>query len=552
MKHTRAIIFSLVCVSPIFCQDPAQIKELLAGPTGAAQIGYLSSGGNTTITVQAALNAGFLYPQSFGAKCDGKTDDGPAFQFAVDAAKNGDTIWVYSPNSAGCVISTGFTISKSIAIASGAPSYPTAQLMAGADGITMVTVSNVGRVRFNNLQFDAHGHKSVNGVVLLNATNTSFDGDMWNGAFANATSSTNSYFTSYKDTRVYEALQGFTLGPQSNSTTLANASFYLGVYGSAIFAQNSQVLTITGGTFECGSQITVFNFYGVTIHGNYFENVPKSCGAMPQYIVLGSAGGAAPVYGADVTGNLFNSGADAGIQVGPSQGVEIAGNSFVTDQYAIAINTLGPGTLNRDVHVGPNSYNIHNAGYDETKIATYIGGYINSLSTNMTTLQFSPILFSSTMPVPQTSHVPSGDAAIYWTKSNGALNMLYNNGTSYVTNFLVSGLDSLGTSYIDGQAIIRPAGLIKADAAASVFQNNHDLHVGEESSVGGTLASGSDPYAAVISTSDNYPVELGIGGAIRVKVTAASGSPNSVVCWKSDGKTLGYASVAEIAVGICH
>jgi hypothetical protein len=450
------------------------------------------------------------------------------------------------------VIASGFTISKSIAISSGAPSYPTAQLIAGADGITMVTVSNVGRVKFSNLQFEAHNHKSLNGVVLSNATNTSFDGDMWDGAFANATSSTNSYFTSYKDTRVYGALQGFTLGPQSNSTTLTNASFYMGAYGSAIFAQNSQVLTVLGGTFECGSQITVFNFYGVTIHGSYFENNPKSCGAMTQYVALGAAGGGAPVYGADIAGNLFNAGADSGIQLGPSQGVEIAGNSFVTDQYAIAVNTLGPGALNRDVHVGPNSYNIHGAGYDETKIVTYMGGYINSLSTNMTTLQFSPILFPSSMPVPQTSHVPSGDAAIYWSKASGALNMLYNNGTSYVTNFLVSGLDSLGTSYIDGQAVIRPAGQVKTDAAASVFQNNHDLHIGEESSTGGTLASGSDPYAAVISTTDSYPVELGVGGAVRVKVTANPGSPNSVVCWKSDGKTLGYASVAEITAGVCH
>ena len=268
--------------------------------------------------------------------------------------------------------------------------------------------------------------------------------------------------------------------------------------------------------------------------------------------MLGSAGGGAPVYGADITGNLFNHGADYGIQLGPSQGIEIAGNSFVTGQYAIAINTLGPATLNRDIHIGPNSYNIHDAGYDETTIVTYMGGYIDSLSTNMTALQFSPILFPSTMPVPQNSHVPSGDAAIYWSASNGALGMLYNNGKSYIGNFLVSGLESLGTSYIDGQATIRPAGLMNNKAALSVFQNSHDVRLGEESSTGGGIASGSDPYAAVIATNDNYPVEIGVGGVIRVKMTESSGSANSVVCWKSDGKTLGHATVAEITGGICH
>jgi len=64
-----------------------------------------------------------------------------------------------------------------------------------------------------------------------------------------------------------------------------------------------------------------------------------------------------------------------------------------------------------------------------------------------------------------------------------------------------------------------------------------------------------------------YPLGLAIGtgtGSIpALKFTglnaqfggtlgAAGGSPNTVVCWKSDGKTLGYATVAEITAGTCH
>ncbi len=501
--------------------------------------------------IETVQNAGVIFPQSFGAKCDGLTDDGPAFQAAIAAANSGDTILVSSSGSKGCLIATGFTISKRLALTSGAPSYPTAQLLAGGDGITMIRVSDIGGVKFNNLAFNANGRNTVTAVELSNATNTSFDGDMWNGLFSNATISVNSYFTSYKDTRVHGALQGFLLGPQSNSTILTNASFYLASPGSAIFAHNSQVLTVLGGTFECGSQITVFNFYGVTIHGNYFEN-PNSCKPMSQYIALGSNPGAAPVYGADIAGNLFNSGADYGIRVGPSQGVEIAGNSFETEVYAIAVDTTGQANLNRDIHLGPNSYNIKNLGYDESKIVTYVGGYANTLASNLTTLQFSPILFPAVMRPPQNGHVPSRDAAIYWNATDGALHMLYNNGASYIRNFLLSGLESIGTTYIDGQATIRPAGLVSTDAAISIFRNNHDVNIGEESSTGGTLASGSDPYAAVISTRDNYPVEIGVGGVIRIKVTANSGAPNTVVCWKTDGKTLGHATVAEISTGICH
>lgn len=35
-------------------------------------------------------------------------------------------------------------------------------------------------------------------------------------------------------------------------------------------------------------------------------------------------------------------------------------------------------------------------------------------------------------------------------------------------------------------------------------------------------------------------------------VTASGGSANTVVCWKADGETLGYATVAEITGGTCH
>jgi hypothetical protein len=44
---------------------------------------------------------------------------------------------------------------------------------------------------------------------------------------------------------------------------------------------------------------------------------------------------------------------------------------------------------------------------------------------------------------------------------------------------------------------------------------------------------------------------------INVKITpagivSAGGSASRVACWKSDGKSLGYATVAEITAGTCH
>ena len=53
--------------------------------------------------------------------------------------------------------------------------------------------------------------------------------------------------------------------------------------------------------------------------------------------------------------------------------------------------------------------------------------------------------------------------------------------------------------------------------------------------------------AGIASISASVPIYLN-GSAVE----ASGGSASSVVCWKSDGKTLGYATVAEITSGTCH
>lgn len=50
------------------------------------------------------------------------------------------------------------------------------------------------------------------------------------------------------------------------------------------------------------------------------------------------------------------------------------------------------------------------------------------------------------------------------------------------------------------------------------------------------------PYSGAVSNLDLGAHALSLGG----------GSSNTVTCWKTDGKTLGYATVAEITAGTCH
>jgi hypothetical protein len=55
--------------------------------------------------------------------------------------------------------------------------------------------------------------------------------------------------------------------------------------------------------------------------------------------------------------------------------------------------------------------------------------------------------------------------------------------------------------------------------------------------------------AGVLTTSAIFTAT---GGEVTGTWAANGGSGGSVVCWKPDGKTLGYATVAEITAGTCH
>ena len=122
--------------------------------------------------------------RSYGAKCDGSTDDSAAFATAVSVIPAGGGGTITLPTN--CAIATGFTITKPVELSSGAPGFPVAQLRAGLSGNTVITVSGVGGVKLTNIELNNNSMTSVTGVALINATNTTLDGVIWNGGFANA------------------------------------------------------------------------------------------------------------------------------------------------------------------------------------------------------------------------------------------------------------------------------------------------------------------------------------------------------------------------------
>ncbi|HZU89603.1 MAG TPA: glycosyl hydrolase family 28-related protein, partial [Stellaceae bacterium] len=109
---------ALCCaVAGLLCCSPAAAQQVSGGPPVIGPIGagtVTPAGGNTASSV-ASLFGRTLNVLDFGAKCDGATDDGPAFQAAVNAAPTGGTVFV-PPSALGCYLNTTVTLGKALTI----------------------------------------------------------------------------------------------------------------------------------------------------------------------------------------------------------------------------------------------------------------------------------------------------------------------------------------------------------------------------------------------------------------------------------------------------
>ncbi len=557
----------------------------------------------------------FVDVRSYGAVCNGTTPDDAGFAAAIAAAPSGSTIVI---PAFGCVLATGINITKPLTLSSGAPSYPSAQLLAGANNITMITVS-FGRTNFAGLQFDANGKTGVTPISISNASDDSLDRVLFNGPFTQAVLCSNSYFINFKDVRIFGANQGLTLSDQCNSVTTENLSIYgqSGSQTTGVLFNNSQSLTMLGTTIECGVVIVTFNSYGIKLAGGYAENgggCPSMIsGSAAAYIGIGGFFGGSPAFGVDISGWLFNGTAAYGVSNGYGRGLSVHGNTFQTTTYAIAQNaSSGVGNpitnctvaavmvctsavtpfvstasvlLSGFVNTGGHDWTGANASwvatvlspttfsvpFNSSALVTFSGqsatvasyypaitnfdlgandygtlseanivGFINaayndSTATNTTKLQVTPWLLSYAMPQPQPSHVPSGDAALYWSTpiasvgpqpaTPALLSMLNNVGGTLFRNLMLNQFECVpqetspgngDSCKIDGPFAVRPYGLVATANVIQVFDNTHRVYLGEAGSSEAILCGGGLlPYAAFLCTNDNEPIQFGTGATYR-------------------------------------
>lgn len=248
------------------CDQAAVLKALLAGATGAAQIGYQYPAG-TAQTVQSKLRQS-IDIRDFGALCDGSHDDRAAIQGAWDAANSTNSIVTF-PGGICQFSSTLKFYPGSVFMGHGGPQVASGQTRlkytgaAGSPGIEPATLATANvDLNWQSISFD--GNSLANPTVyLFRVGESAFINVGW---FAPQTGG--SAVVLDGDTNAFEARSVF-LNNKWDSASAKGMIFQNG-------ANNSQVI----GGFVSGSTVG-FSFLSSSVDnsvfGTDFEGVTTTC-----------------------------------------------------------------------------------------------------------------------------------------------------------------------------------------------------------------------------------------------------------------------------------
>lgn len=478
-----------------------------------------------------------IYTPGSKMKCDGTTDDHVALQNALNVTPYGGMLEI-PPTTHGCVISANVTIPVGITLSAFGPGSPKAQLLQGVNGITLLTINSLSSIR--NISIDGNSKTGGTGININTVNNIVIDNVLVSN-MATSIYCTATVFTTIKDTRLFNIQSyGINATGQCNSIKLDNVSIYgnAGAITTGVSFTNSESLAISGLTLEAGAVLTTYNSNGVSWSGGYTECGADCPAAMAtaSYITIGAFFGNSPTNGVSITGLLNNGTVGSCLTIGYAQGITYNGNTCLASTNGIVVVTSPSVVSTYALNQGDNFDGNNWGTITESNILVFSGsGNNNTTASNVTRFINQPLLFSTGTPVPQTAHVPLSDSAIFWAQAiptAGAqpdiparLSMLNNVGGVWYKNFMIDQFECVpqalspgngGSCYIDGNLSVRPYGLLNTKYVSLTLDNTHRVSLIEESAAGGTYWSGASlPYAAILSTNDNYPIQFGTGANYR-------------------------------------
>ena len=376
------------------------------------------------------FKGGLLNVKMFGAKGDGIKDDAASIQKALDAAAIFGN-YVSIPGGT-YLLKSGLVMREGVKIIG--ESMLSAALIAGADSMTMITLTAVSHSGVEGLRLDANGHSGVTAIrsqtypninnVYRNVRMVSVDIGFHN---------TDSYFITLDNVRIQGFTSyGFLLQVNSNSIWMTNCSVINTVNTTpfaawGLYFNNGGPISVNACTFEGFSPVHFHQANGISLTANYFENTG---GSVDHWLELGLDGLADPLgwvngaWGVSVVGNNFGVGADYACELFTSNGVVFEGNNITTGIGAWRFYTSDI-SHHQNIRFGQNAY-FMNGGitgtYDPTKVITFDGdtpATADSLNTNFVQELFAPQVMNPTY-APRSTHLPVTDSsAIYVDRITG-------------------------------------------------------------------------------------------------------------------------------------
>lgn len=205
--------------------------------------------------------------KSYGAVCNGSTDDTAAIQAAHDASSNGEALFI-PPSVGGCVVNSTVTITKQISIF-GATSHGSL-LISSQDRVMFDINTNSGDlyyIKFRNLELVNSSSGTISAGIRISGSNglkySKFE-DLSIRGFVYAVSIVNTGETDWT------WFDGLDIHGEPNSP--AKEGIHRSAVGTGMIINNSIIITDNYGVFVQGS-----NFGDYVISGNqFFQNTASA------------------------------------------------------------------------------------------------------------------------------------------------------------------------------------------------------------------------------------------------------------------------------------
>lgn len=421
------------CSGPVCTFGPYPFSFGINGQSSAVTYNQGDSGAITR-TVSSKLQE-IVSVKDHGATGNGITDDTASIQSAINGANTGTLSFPL-----GTYVTGALTMRRGVSISCDAG----VTFLASSDNEIMfnfgaaVWYSGItGNSGYCTIDGNGHANFQAIGLTGTNAENANMSfSNLYISNAAIGVEATDMILSNLTNVRVFlPTIAAFEFESGTAGINCINCSSIAVLPSPArpycFLIHNGGSINING---TCEGTIQSFIFQEDNVTYNVYHEDSGSPVNVGPWLIIGSQNGTF-TQSINVSGSLFNIGADYGVELEQVYGFEDSASSFSTRLGAIYFDNSGDTTAGfrgfRGVHLGSNEYNINQAGYDPTKIVIFANivqgqDLSNNLSADaVNPLKFTGYLNSGNTVVPPPASMNPGESTVYVDPLTGIMQNQY-------------------------------------------------------------------------------------------------------------------------------